>query len=60
VEDWKEKREKEKLLHRAEKAEEYAAAAIVLAAAAIQEAEVATLEAIEARHTAEAALGTEE
>lgn len=50
---WKEKREQEKLLKHAEQAEEYAVAAILIAAAAAEEAEVAVLEAIDARKMAE-------
>lgn len=50
---WKAKKEQEKLVKHAEQAEEYALAAILLAATAAEEAEVAVLEAIEARKMAE-------
>lgn len=53
IEEWKTKREQEKLIARADRAEEYAASAIVFALAAIEEAEVATLEAVGARLVAE-------
>jgi hypothetical protein len=49
----KARKEQEKLLKRADKAEEYALAAILFAASAAEEAEVAVLEAIEARMIAE-------
>lgn len=49
VDDWKTQREVEKLGSRADRAENYAASAIVFAAAAVQEAQIAVLEAIEAR-----------
>lgn len=53
VAQWKEQKEREKLLNHADKAEDYAIAAILFAAAATEEAEVAVLEAIEARMIAE-------
>jgi len=53
VAEWKAQKEHDKLLKHAEKAEEYAIAAILLAAAAAEEAEVAVLEAIEARFAAQ-------
>jgi tellurite resistance protein len=43
-----------KLVHRADRAEEYAAAAIVVAAATLDEAEQAVLEAVSARREADA------
>lgn len=54
IEDWKAKREHKKLAARADRAEDYAAAAIVVALAAVEEAEVAILEAVAARMDAEA------
>jgi hypothetical protein len=57
VEGWKAQREVEKLVAHANQAEDYAAAAILVAAAAMQEAQVATLEAMEARNTADQATG---
>jgi tellurite resistance protein len=57
VEAWKANREVEKLAHRAERSEDYAATAIVVAMAAMDEVEQATLEAIAARPDAEAATG---
>ena len=56
IEEWKTKKEQEKLVARANRAEEYAASAIVFAAAALEEAELATLEAVGARLVAEEAL----
>lgn len=53
IAEWKEKRDQEKLLNHADQAEEYALAAIVFAAAAAEEAEVAVLEAIAARKAAD-------
>lgn len=55
IQDWKEKREKEKLLSRANRKEDQAAAAVLFALAAFEEAEEAILEAIEARMQADAA-----
>jgi hypothetical protein len=55
VEEWKSSRKVKKLEHRADKAEDYAATAIALSIATIQEAEEATLTAIAARLDAEAA-----
>lgn len=57
IADWKTKREQDKLVARANRAEEYAAAAILLALAAIDEAEVATLEAVAARMDADEVVG---
>lgn len=53
IDEWKAKREVEKLVSRADRAENYAASAIVFAAAAVQEAQIAVLEAIEARIAAD-------
>jgi tellurite resistance protein len=53
IEEWKESREIKKLEHRADQAEDYAATAISLAIAALDEAEKVTLEAISARLDAE-------
>lgn len=53
IADWKAKREQKKLTSRANRAEEYAAAAIVVAFACVEEAEVAILEAVAARIDAE-------
>ena len=50
----KAQRQKEKLIRKAERTEDYAGAAIVFALAAIEEAEIAVLEAVEARMAAEA------
>jgi predicted RND superfamily exporter protein len=58
IEEWKESREVKKLEHRADRAEDYAATAISLAIAALDEAEKVTLEAISARLDAEAATQT--
>jgi len=55
--DWKQKRELHRLDKRAERRENYAADAIFIAAAAIDEANVAFLEALEARLDAEEAHG---
>ena len=55
VEEWKTSRKVKKLEHRADKAEDYAATAIYLAMAMMEEAEGATLEAICTRLDAEAA-----
>jgi chromosome segregation ATPase len=55
VDEWKESREVQKLEHRAEKAEDYAATSIYLAMAMMEEAEAATLTAICNRMDAEAA-----
>jgi hypothetical protein len=55
IDEWVATREKERLEARATRAAEYAAAAAVLAAAAIDEAEVVTLEAVQARLLAESA-----
>jgi tellurite resistance protein/predicted transcriptional regulator len=60
IEEWRASREVKKLEHRADKAEDYAATAILLAMAMMEEAEKATLEAIAARLDAEAAAGTTE
>jgi uncharacterized phage infection (PIP) family protein YhgE len=53
VEQWKEKHEANKLARRADRAEEYAAAAVLVALACVDEAEQAVLEAIAARLDAE-------
>jgi hypothetical protein len=55
VDEWKLSRKVKKLEHRADKAEDYAATAIALSVATIEEAEEATLTAISARLDAEAA-----
>ncbi len=55
VEEWKSSRKVKDLEHRADKAEDYAATAIALSVATIEEAEEATLTAIAARLDAEAA-----
>ncbi len=57
VDEWKVSREVQKLEHRAEKAEEYAATSVYLAMAMMEEAEEATLTAICNRMDAEAAAG---
>ena len=49
IEEWKTNRELKKLDHRAERAEDYAAWSIDVAVSAVAEAELATLEAIDAR-----------
>jgi hypothetical protein len=54
VEQWKEKHEANKLARRADRAEEYALAAILVALDSIDEAEHALLEAVAARLDAEA------
>jgi len=53
VAEWKAKREVAKLQQRADAAERYAAAAVVVAVAAVDEAEQASLEAWLARHDAD-------
>lgn len=53
IDEWKAQREVEKLVSRADRAENYAVSAIVFAAAAVQEAQIAVLEAIEARIAAD-------
>jgi hypothetical protein len=58
IEEWKESREVKKLEHRADRAEDYAATSILLAIAALDEAEKVTLEAISARLDAEAVTQT--
>jgi hypothetical protein len=58
IEEWKESREVKKLEHRADQAEDYAATSILLAIAALDEAEKVTLEAISARLDAEAVTQT--
>lgn len=58
VEEWKTSREVKKLEHRADKAEDYANTAIFLAMATMEEAEKATLEAINARLDAESSVTT--
>lgn len=55
VEDWKAQRNQDMLEVRAEDAEGYASAALDVAVAAVYEADVAILEAIEAREDADAA-----
>lgn len=55
LDEWVASREKDRLEARATRAAAYAAAAVVLAAAAIDEAEVATLEAVQARLLVESA-----
>jgi hypothetical protein len=57
VDEWKLSREVQKLEHRAEKSEDYAATSIYLAMAMMEEAEAATLTAICNRMDAEAAAG---
>ena len=54
IEEWKAKREHEKLVAHADRAEDFAATAIIIALAAVEEAEVAILEAVAARIDAEA------
>lgn len=54
VDEWKSNHEAKKLAHRADRAEEYAAAAMLMAQASIDEAEHAVLEAIAARLDADA------
>jgi len=53
IAEWKAQRESSKLQHRADKAEEYAAAALVVALSAVDEAEQAALEAWLARQDAD-------
>lgn len=53
IEEWKSNREAEKLEHRADKAEDYAATVTFLAVAAMEEAEEATLAALDARRDAD-------
>ena len=55
IDDWKAKREAKKLAHRADRAEEYAAATIRVALASLDEAEQAVLEAVGARLDADEA-----
>jgi predicted nucleic acid-binding Zn-ribbon protein len=57
IAEWKEQRDLRKLQNRADKAERYAAAAIDVAVAAMDEAEQASLEAWLAREDADAAQG---
>jgi tellurite resistance protein len=49
IEEWKINREIHKLENRADNAEDYAAAAIYIAASAVEEAELSILDAVEAR-----------
>jgi tellurite resistance protein len=58
IEEWKTNREVEKLEHRADKSEEYAATAIAVAMLSMEEAEAATLEAICDRLDADTATQT--
>ena len=53
IEEWKTNREQHKLEKRANHSEDYAAACIMIAADSVLEADLATLEAIEARLLAE-------
>jgi phenylalanyl-tRNA synthetase alpha subunit len=53
IEEWKTNREQHKLEKRADRCEDYAAACIFIAADSVAEADLATLEAIEARLLAE-------
>ena len=53
IEEWKANREQHKLDKRADRAEDYAAACIIVAADSVAEADLATLEAIDARLLAE-------
>jgi hypothetical protein len=53
IEEWKTNREQHKLEKRADRSEDYAAACIWIAADSVAEADLATLEAIEARLLAE-------
>ena len=55
IDEWKAKREVQKLENRAKSAEDYFGAAMVVASAAVDEARVAALEAMEARRTADEA-----
>lgn len=59
VEEWKVKREIGELNRRAERAENYAASVVVVAMAAIDEAEEAILEAMAARLDADKAISAE-
>jgi hypothetical protein len=54
IDGWKANHEAKKLAHRADRAEDYAAAAVQVAMSSMDEAEHAVLEAIAARHDAEA------
>lgn len=60
VEEWKASREVKKLEHRADKAEDYATTAILLAMATLEEAQEATLKAICTRLDATTAAGNTE
>ena len=53
IDEWKANREQHKLEKRADRSEDYAAACIIIAADSVAEAELATLEAIDARLLAE-------
>ena len=53
IDEWKANRDQRKLEKRADRSEDYAAVCIVIAANSVAEAELATLEAIEARLLAE-------
>jgi hypothetical protein len=55
IAEWKNKRETSKLQNRADRADQFAAAAIVVAAAAVDEAEQASVEAWLARQDADSA-----
>jgi chromosome segregation ATPase len=55
IDEWKAKREARKLIARADRAEAYAEAAMVIALASIDEAEEAVLDAVAARRDADAA-----
>jgi chromosome segregation ATPase len=57
INDWKTKREIKKLERRAERREGYAADTVIIAMAAIDEANLAVLEALDARFDAEDAQG---
>lgn len=57
IEEWKTNREIHKLEKRADRAEEYAAASIYIAAAAVDEADLSILEAVAARMIADEAAG---
>jgi hypothetical protein len=58
IQEWKTNHEMHKLEKRADKAEDYAVAAIEFSAACVAEADLATLEAIAARMDAEGANAT--
>jgi hypothetical protein len=58
IDEWKAKQEVQKLENRANGAEDYFSAALVVAAAAIDEANAAALDAIEARRVADEAGAT--